>query len=83
MSSSASTPFRELLEVRVAPLRCTILCSLASVVIELLRPEVIGDPLLNFLVHVLHDLALPHRVLRPRLVFVLVLELFLREDVPH
>ena len=59
-----------------------VLCSLAGVVLEfLLRPEEICVPLLSFLVHVIRDLALPHDVLHHRLVFVLVLELFLREIV--
>ena len=46
------------------------LCNPARVVLELHRLDEISVPLLSFLVHVIHDLALPHDVLQHRLVFV-------------
>ena len=46
------------------------LCNLAGVVLELLRLDVICVRTRNFLVHVIHDLALPHDVLQHRLAVV-------------
>ena len=60
VSSSAFPRFRELLEVRVAP---QALCHLARVVLDLCFTR-------SFLVHSIHDHALPHDVLQYRLAFV-------------
>ena len=85
VSSSAFPRFRELLEVRVAPRHCASFvqpgtCSSRA---STSRRDLCSTR--NFLVHVIHYLALPHDVLQnidlPS--WRLVLELFLREDVSH